>query len=105
MKLSNMKEKENGVILHVGGSGEIHRRLLDMGIVKGSRFTMVRSAPFGDPINIFIKCFHLSLRREEADMIEVENLGYHSDAEHSHGFKKCENRLFTWFIRHLHGQK
>lgn len=80
MKLSEMREMENGVVLKVGGEGEIHRRLLDMGLVKGARFTMIRVAPLGDPLDIFIKGFHLSLRKSEAGFIEVENLGVHPGA-------------------------
>ncbi|MFC1482647.1 ferrous iron transport protein A [Candidatus Margulisiibacteriota bacterium] len=77
MKLSEMKENESGVVVKVGGEGEIHRRLLDMGLIKGAWFTIVRRAPLGDPIDIFLMGFHLSLRHDEAELIDVENMGMH----------------------------
>ena len=70
--LNELKRGEKGKILKIGGKGSIHRRLLDMGLVSGSEVEMQRVAPLGDPIEIKVKGYNLSLRREEAASIQVE---------------------------------
>jgi len=70
--LSELKCGEKGRIVKIGGGGGTRRRLLDMGLVSGSEVKMERVAPLGDPIEIKIKGYNLSLRKEEADSIQVE---------------------------------
>lgn len=70
--LHELKPGEKGKIAKVAGGGGIHRRLLDMGLVSGSEVEVERVAPLGDPIEIKIKGYHLSLRKEEASNIQVE---------------------------------
>lgn len=70
-----MKIGEKGEIITVAAKGEIRRRLLDMGLVEGVRFKVLRVAPLGDPIIIGLRGFQLSLRKEEAATILVEFLG------------------------------
>jgi Fe2+ transport system protein FeoA len=70
--LHELKPGEEGKIVKVAGGGAIHRRLLDMGLVSGSDVEVERVAPLGDPIEIKIKGYHLSLRKEEASNIQVE---------------------------------
>ncbi|HEX55079.1 MAG: ferrous iron transport protein A [Candidatus Altiarchaeales archaeon] len=70
--LDKLKPKQKGIIVKIKGSGTIHRRLLDMGLVKGSIVEIERIAPLGDPIDVVIKGYHLSLRKEEASNIIVE---------------------------------
>ena len=70
--LSELKCGEKGRIVKIGGGGGTRRRLLDMGLVSGSEVKMERVAPLGDPIEIKIKGYNLSLREEEADSIQVE---------------------------------
>jgi Fe2+ transport system protein FeoA len=70
--LHELKPGEEGKIVKVVGGGAIHRRLLDMGLVSGSDVEVERVAPLGDPIEIKIKGYHLSLRKEEASNIQVE---------------------------------
>ena len=70
--LSELKRGEKGRIIKVGGTGGIRRRLLDMGLVTGSDIEMERVAPLGDPIEIKVKGYNLSLRKEEAASIQVE---------------------------------
>ena len=73
VKLLNELEKgEKGRIVKIGGKGSVHRRLLDMGLVSGSEVEMQRVAPLGDPIEIKVKGYNLSLRKEEAASIQVE---------------------------------
>lgn len=69
--LSELKKGQEAVIVGVGGKGAIKRRMMDMGIVTGSRIGVVRVAPFGDPIEFTIKGYHLSLRKSEARDITV----------------------------------
>jgi len=71
-RLSELKRGEKGKIVKIGGGGGLHRRLLDMGLVSGSEIEMQRVAPLGDPIEIKVKGYNLSLRKEEADGIQVE---------------------------------
>ena len=70
--LKEMKPGEKGKVVKVSGEGSIHRRILDMGVVPGTKIKMERVAPLGDPIEVKIKGYHLSLRKEEASNILVE---------------------------------
>lgn len=71
-KLSQMQPGEAGVVVKINGSGNVKFRLIDMGVVKGSKLQVVKFAPLGDPIEIKIKGFSLSLRKNESEMIDVE---------------------------------
>ena len=70
--LKDIKPKESARIVSVGGAGKIRRRLMDMGLVKGAEITVQRVAPLGDPIEILLKGYHLTLRKNEAASILVE---------------------------------
>ena len=70
--LSQLKPKEKGKVIRVGGKGRVHRRILDMGVVSGSLVEVERVAPLGDPIEIRVKGYNLTLRKEEAANIQVE---------------------------------
>ena len=70
--LNELKKGEKGKIVKVGGKGSVHRRLLDMGLVSGSEVEVQRVAPLGDPVEVRIKGYNLSLRQEEAASIQVE---------------------------------
>ena len=70
--LSDLKVGEKGKISQVGGSGQIHRRLLDMGIIPETTVEVERIAPMGGPIWIRLKGYQLSLRKAEAANVYVE---------------------------------
>ncbi|MCB1195916.1 ferrous iron transport protein A [bacterium] len=70
--LSELKPKDTGTIKKIEGTGNLKRKLLDMGVIPGSSFEIVKLAPLGDPVEIKIKGYHLSLRKEEANKITVE---------------------------------
>ncbi|MBU0477054.1 MAG: FeoA family protein [bacterium] len=72
MVLSELKPGQGGKITKISGKGSVRRRILDMGVVKGADIEMERVAPLGDPIEVKIKGYHLSLRKEEASDIHVE---------------------------------
>lgn len=70
--LSEMKPGEKGKISRISGSGQVHRRILDMGVIPKTTVEVERVAPMGDPIWIRIKGYSLSLRKAEAANISVE---------------------------------
>jgi Fe2+ transport system protein FeoA len=70
--LSELQPNESGKVIKVQGEGSLNKRLLDMGIIKGTAITVVKVAPLGDPVDIKVKGYHLSLRKDEAAQIFVE---------------------------------
>ncbi len=70
--LSELKPKEKGLVKKIYGEGALHKRLLDMGIIKGTKIEVTKVAPLGDPVDIKVKGYHLSLRKEEAAQILIE---------------------------------
>ncbi|MBI9043210.1 MAG: ferrous iron transport protein A [Anaerolineaceae bacterium] len=72
IKLSNLLPTQKAKILKIYCKGSIRQRMMDMGLVKGSEITMIRFAPLGDPMEFNLKGYHLSLRKSEADSIQVE---------------------------------
>jgi len=79
LKLSELKIGDKGEIRRVNAKGDIRRRILDMGLVDGVRFKVIRVAPLGDPIEIKVRGFFISLRMEEAGEIEVFLKGHIGD--------------------------
>lgn len=73
--LSQLKVGQIGVVEEVRDQGFLSQRLLEMGIIRGTTIEVIRFAPMGDPIDIKIRGYHLSLRREEADGIMVSIAG------------------------------
>lgn len=72
MLLSEMREGQSAVITRVGGNGAVRRRILEMGLLKGSEITIEKYAPLKDPLELIVKGYHVSLRVEEAAQISVE---------------------------------
>jgi Fe2+ transport system protein FeoA len=70
--LSELKPGDRTRVVAVGGEGDAARRLMDLGLIRGTAVEVVRMAPLGDPIEVRIRGFMLSLRRTEADHITVE---------------------------------
>ena len=70
--LSNMKIGQKGIVKNLKVEGLIKRRLFDMGITPGADIIMVKRAPLGDPIEITIRGYQLSLRKSEAINIIIE---------------------------------
>jgi ferrous iron transport protein A len=73
-RLSELENGQKARVVKLGISGDIRHRLSDMGLVNGAEVQMVRVAPLGDPIEIRVKGYDLSLRKEIASEIEVEPL-------------------------------
>jgi len=74
MRLSEMKKNQTAIIVRVGGNGALRRRILEMGILKGSEIYVEKYAPLKDPIELIVKGYHVSLRVEEAAQITVDNV-------------------------------
>ncbi len=70
--LENFVIGERGIIKTVGGEGKIRRRLFDMGVTPGAEIIMRKRAPLGDPIEITIRGYELTLRKAEAAYITME---------------------------------
>jgi ferrous iron transport protein A len=62
-------------VVSIGGNGAIKRRVMDMGITKGSDIYVRKVAPLGDPVEVTVRGYELSLRRADADIVEVESVG------------------------------
>jgi DtxR family Mn-dependent transcriptional regulator len=73
-KLRNLKPGQKGKVLRIGSRGETNKRIVEMGVTPGTIVEIERIAPLGDPIDVKVKGYHLSLRKEEAEKIEVETL-------------------------------
>jgi len=74
MTLDQMKPGEKGKICTVGGEGALRLRFLDMGLIPRTEIMVLKLAPMGDPIEIRIRGYHLTLRKDEARWIEVEGV-------------------------------
>ena len=72
-RLSDLRPGQSATIVKVSGSGRFKRRLMEMGFVPGERVEMEKFAPLRDPGEFVIKGYHVSLRREEADMVVLED--------------------------------
>ena len=72
LTLGAMEPGDKAVIVKIAGSGAIRRRLLDMGVTAGTLVEVERVAPLGDPVEVKIKGYHLTLRNDEAEWIQVQ---------------------------------
>ena len=70
--LCNFAVGEKGRIVSVSGEGRVRRRLFDMGVTPGADVTLVKKAPLGDPLEVTIRGYQLTLRKAEAECVEME---------------------------------
>lgn len=73
--MKNLREVPCGKtvrVVKVHGEGSVRRRIMDMGITKGCEVSVRKVAPLGDPIEVTVRGYEMSLRKEDARMIEVE---------------------------------
>ena len=70
--LSELAPGERGKVMKVAGDADAARRLMEMGLMRGTTVEVVRRAPLGDPLEVRVRGFMLTLRRSEAEHIEVE---------------------------------
>lgn len=71
MTLDTLKIGQDAVISKVGGEGELRCRFLDMGLIPGTKVRVRKVAPMGDPIEIELRGYELTIRKEDARQIEV----------------------------------
>lgn len=71
MTLDRLKVGGHGKIVAVGGEGALRRRLLDMGLTPGTRVMVRKVAPMGDPIELNLRSYELTIRLEDAQKIEI----------------------------------
>lgn len=71
-KLNEFDIGETGQIVKVEGEGRIRRRLFDMGVTPGANVTLRKKAPLGDPIEVTIRGYELTLRKSEASLVTLE---------------------------------
>lgn len=71
-KLTLLKKGEKGKVIKVDSQGSVRKRMMDMGIVKGVEVLVQGVAPFGDPVEVQLRGYTLTLRKNEADCILVE---------------------------------
>lgn len=72
LRLSEFVVGQSGVIKSVSGEGRIRRRLFDMGVTPGAEVYLRKRAPLGDPIEVTIRDYELSLRKSEAELVVTE---------------------------------
>ncbi len=70
--LRDVKIGEKATVKKIHGEGAIKRRIMDMGLTKGTEVIVRKVAPLGDPIEMTVRNYELSLRKADAEMIEVE---------------------------------
>ena len=71
MTLDELSVGHSGVITQVGGEGILRCRLLDMGLIPGTRIEVIKAAPMGDPIQIRLRGYELTLRLDDARLIGI----------------------------------
>lgn len=91
MKLDNLAIGKSAVIVSVGGTGALRQHFLDMGLIQGVEVTMVKYAPMGDPIEIKIHDFELTLRKEDAQKIEIKEVNKKEELKNENIIFKNKN--------------
>ena len=74
MRLNELKAGQTGRIETVGGEGALRQHMLDMGVIPGAEVTMIQLAPMGDPMEVQIHGYELTLRLADAEKISIELL-------------------------------
>lgn len=71
MTLTNLPVGQDARVISINGKDAVSRRLMEMGVIPGVSVQMIKTAPFGDPIEIRVRGYSLAMRKNEADSIEV----------------------------------
>lgn len=70
--LKDIKRGHSARVVRIHGEGAVRRHIMDMGITRGTEVTVRKAAPLGDPLELTLRGYELSLRKADAEMIEVE---------------------------------
>ena len=73
-KLNEFSVGEEGIVINVEGEGKIKRRLFDMGVTPGAQIIVKKLAPLGDPIEVTIRGYELTVRKSEAECVLMEEI-------------------------------
>ena len=95
MRLSELRTGEKGVIVKVMGRGAFRKRIIEMGFIRGKEVDVIQNAPLKDPIHYRVIGYDISLRRNDAQMIEVVSAAEFTEA----GTEKPENRPVDSYIQ------
>ena len=68
----DMSVGDIAVVTNVSGSGQLRKRMLDLGLARGAKVELIRIAPLGDPIEIQLRGFRLTVRKVEAEIVELD---------------------------------
>ena len=71
LRLSDLECGQIGIIVGIEGSGATRRRIMDMGVVRGTKIKVICRAPLGDPVEFEVRDYNLTLRKKEADNVYV----------------------------------
>ncbi len=74
MNLDQLNVGETGEVVRINAKGPFKKRLLEMGFIAGARVKVIKYAPLKDPVEYELKGYHVSLRHEEAQQIEIKKL-------------------------------
>ncbi|MDO4517920.1 MAG: FeoB small GTPase domain-containing protein, partial [Bacillota bacterium] len=98
MTLRDLEVGKSGTVVAVGGSGALRQHFLDMGLIPGVEVTLVKYAPMGDPMELMIHGYELTLRLADAEQISIENIRDGQEADHDNKgynisglFDRCDN--------------
>ncbi|HWR00368.1 MAG TPA: FeoA family protein [Chlorobaculum sp.] len=94
MKLSELKAGDRAEVTSVGSETAVRRRLMDMGLIRGTELEVLRFAPLGDPIEIGYKGLHLTMRLKEAEGITVVKLPEQKHPQETTGSSLPGKRFF-----------
>lgn len=72
MTLKELKPGQKGTVISIGERGPLRRRIMDMGVTPGVIIKVIKVAPLGDPIEVNIRGYELSLRKAEAEQIQIQ---------------------------------
>jgi ferrous iron transport protein A len=72
MTLDELQNGQPATVRKINGKGALRRRLMDMGLIKGVSIEKVKAAPMGDPVEYLVRGYHLSLRKSEAQLVEID---------------------------------
>lgn len=70
--LKELKEGQTATVVRLHGEGPVRRRIMDMGLTKGTQVYLRKVAPLGDPLELTVRGYELSIRKADAAMVEVE---------------------------------
>ena len=100
--LNDLVEGEEGIIVKIKGRGQFRHRLMEMGFIAGKKITVIKKAPLRDPVEYSIMGYHVSLRRSEAQLIEVDKAGVAYDHSYPEGMIISGEDNSSWVTKSKH---